>query len=288
MKCKVLGSDIGIISRLACYSTRDRGRHTKRWRHKRGIMTDSALARTILKGFVIASAFAFTPLWAQQQPQKFIQIVDDFSRGSAGWLATFTDYSLNDDSISQRIAEVRALPAEVDSTRRGYYLQAVNGSDDLFSYLKKPLTIENGIEPNATYNVEFLVEFASNAAAECFGVGGAPGLAVDLKVGASGVEPVQMLVGREVTLNLDKGEQHNGGADATLAGNIGVPISNCNLDTPPFALAERRVVHAHPVQASSYGWLWLFVGTDSGYEGLNQLYFSRIIVTLTRVEGGAQ
>jgi len=35
----------------------------------------------------MASALMLTSLWGQQQPQKFIQVVDDFSRGSGGWLA---------------------------------------------------------------------------------------------------------------------------------------------------------------------------------------------------------
>lgn len=249
------------------------------------IMTASRLVRSIAMGLMASGALLF-PLFAQQ-PQKYVQIADDFSRGSSGWLATFSDYSLN-EVVPRRIAEIRALPPEVDSTRQGYYLQAVNGADDLFTYLKKPLTLEDGIEPNATYQVEFLVEFASNASTECFGAGGAPGLAVELKVGANPVEPVSTLNAEKLILNLDKGNQSSDGADATLAGNIGVETDSCDSDTAKFVRAERRAAHVHRVRASEFGLLWLFVGTDSGYEGLNQLYYSRIVATLTRVEGGAQ
>ncbi|HYP06614.1 MAG TPA: hypothetical protein VER03_10335 [Bryobacteraceae bacterium] len=235
----------------------------------------------------MASALLAPSAYAQREPQKFIQIADDFSRDSANWLAAFTDYNLI-NSVPHRIAEIRTLPPYIDASRRAFYLQAVNDSDDLFSFLKKPITPDDGIEPNAIYEVSFLVEFASNASTECAGLGGAPGLDVYLKVGASATEPVATLVGEKLTFNLDKGNQAEGGRDATVAGHIGVINDECDPEKARFVLAERRQKHTQRVRASSFGWLWLFVGADSGYEGLNQLYYSRIVVTLTRVEGGAR
>jgi hypothetical protein len=233
-----------------------------------------------------AAALWAAPLTAQQQPQSFVQIADDFSRGSGGWLAGFTDYDLTQGGL-RRLAEIRPLPAETGVEGSAYYLQGMNGSDDLFSFLKKPLELEDGIEPDAVYEVEFLIEFASNAPTGCPGAGGSPGDSVYLKVGASNIEPVPILGQEGLRLNLDKGNQSQDGEDATSAGTVANGLE-CTPANERYVLIERRQAHAGRVTASEHGRLWLFVGTDSGYEGLNQLYYARIVVSLTRVEGGAQ
>src|SRR5262249_40936374 len=110
---------------------------------------------------------------------------------------------------------------------------------------------------------------------------------VYLKVGASALEPVSILGEQGLHLNLDKGNQNNDGRDATLAGAIGNGLA-CTPENQRYVLVERRQAHSGRVKASEQGTLWVFVGTDSGYEGLNQLYFARIVVSLTRVDGGAQ
>lgn len=222
-----------------------------------------------------------------QQPATFVQIADDFSRGSGGWLAEFSEYNLSGDAGLQRLAEIRSLPAETGIPGAGYYLQAVNSSDDLFLFLKRPLEREDGIEPNGTYVVEFLIEFVSNAPTGCFGTGGSPGDDVFLKVGASPVEPVPILTSQGLHVNLDKGHQSSSGNDATVAGTISNGLECTPANQRP-VLVQRRQAHARRVKASDYGTLWVFVGTDSGYEGLNQLYYARIVVLLTRVDGGAQ
>jgi len=235
----------------------------------------------------MASALMLTSLWGQQQPQKFIQVVDDFSRGSGGWLAEFSDYSYSGHGGLQRLAEIRSLPAETGIPGAGYYLQAVNHSDDLFLFLKRPFEQEDGIEPNGTYEIDFLIEFVSSAPTGCAGVGGSPGDAVYLKVGSSSVEPVPILTSQGLHLNLDKGNQSSSGNDASLAGTIGNGLECTPANQRPI-LVQRRQAHARRVKASSDGTLLVFVGTDSGYEGLNQLYYARVVVTLTRVEAGAQ
>jgi hypothetical protein len=240
---------------------------------------------TVIRLISIGTLFV-TSLSAQRQPQKFVEIAEDFSQGSGGWLAEFTNYNFS-EAGQQRLAEIRALPAETEPQRNGYYLQAINHSDDIFSFLKRPLEAQDGIEPGASYEVEFLIEFASNAPTGCVGVGGSPGDAVYLKVGASALEPVSILVQEGLRLNLDKGSHANSGSDATLAGTIANGLE-CTPENQRFVLIERRQAHAGRVTASSGGTLWVFVGTDSGYEGLNQLYYARIVVSLTRVDGDPQ
>src|SRR5262249_12235777 len=144
----------------------------------------------ILVILVSAGTFSIRSLQAQGH-RSFVQIADDFSAGSAGWLPEFTNYNF-DEGGQKRLAEVRPLPDETGSPGKGYYLQAINHSDDIFSFLKKPLEMQDGIEPGASYEVEFLIDFASNAPTGCLGVGGSPGDDVYLKVGASALEPVSI------------------------------------------------------------------------------------------------
>ncbi len=150
-------------------------------------------------------------------------------------------------------------------------------------FLKKPLTLRDGLEPNGTYRVEFDVELASDAQDGCFGAGGAPGEGVYLKVGTSRTEPVAVLDAADhLRLNVDKGFQSTDGKDGVVIGTIanGRP---CTPGRNPFVALHRRGVLPAPVKADATGQLWLFVGTDSAYEGLTGLYYTGIRVTLTPV-----
>ncbi|MGH9627992.1 MAG: hypothetical protein ACRD7E_06585, partial [Bryobacteraceae bacterium] len=117
-----------------------------------------------------AAALLRNPAQAQQAEARRIHFFDDFSRGSGGWLPGFSDYTLQ-TTPTDRSADVLRLPSEIDSGRSGYYLRGRNTSDDLFMYLKKPVTREQGIVPNQPYELTFYIEFASNAPSGCPGVG---------------------------------------------------------------------------------------------------------------------
>lgn len=221
---------------------------------------------------------------------RFAASADDFSRGSNGWLAGFSDYGLAQGGM-QRAAELRALPPGLGSdehggeSSQGFFLQGMNRSDDLFMFLKKPLGLADGIAPNAVYQLDFRIEFASNVPSGCVGVGGSPGDSVYLKAGGSPVEPVSLLGDDGLRLNVAKGRQSNSGPAASVVSDIanGLP---CEPQNERWILLERRHRHPDPVMSSPSGELWILIGTDSAYEGLTQLYYSRIVVMLTRLNGG--
>ena len=82
-------------------------------------------------------------------------------------------------------------------------------------------------------------------------------------------------------MNIDKGNQANGGESAVVLGNVAHPeVVNREyriktLDNVDLPLS---------VSADSEGWVWLIVGTDSGFEGLSAFYYARISYTLSIVE----
>jgi|HigsolmetaAR202D_1030399.scaffolds.fasta_scaffold06250_3 hypothetical protein len=215
-----------------------------------------------------------------QNPNGEIVLRFDFSNGSAGWLPGLSDYSLSTSDLRFR-AEIRQLPPEVDNTRRGYYLQSMNRSDDLFMFLKRELTQEDGLQPNTTYSVSIDVGYLSNAPSGAVGVGGAPGESVWLKAGITVDEPVTTLTGDYVHLNIDKGEQSQSGRDAGVVSDIANGLTSSPEDgSSPYVYLTRVYHHPTLVRTDHRGSLWTIIGTDSGFEGLTGIYYYSVIVTL--------
>ena len=203
-----------------------------------------------------------------------------FSRGSTGWLPGFADYDRRSQDL-RMVADVRALPDEVDGNRTGFYLQSMNRSDDLFMFLKKEVTEADGLAPDSSYLVSFDIRFASNAPTGGVGVGGSPGDGVYLKAGASADEPLALLGAGspEIQMSVDKGAQANGGRDAGVVGTI-ANGSPCESLDWRYKRVRKAYGLPHPVRTDSRGALWLLVGTDSAYEGLTGLYIESITVRI--------
>ncbi|MBA2605510.1 MAG: PEP-CTERM sorting domain-containing protein [Acidobacteria bacterium] len=213
-----------------------------------------------------------------------IELDYDFRRGGTlGWTADFADYPPNIGTGYELDARLRFMPRKLTRVpKRGFYIQGHNRSADLFMFLKRRLTTADGIVAGQTYRIEYVIKLASNAPSRCVGIGGAPGESVFLKAGASSIEPLAVLQPNGyLRMYVDKGNQAQSGAAASVAGNIanGIP---CEQAFPyyPFALIQRSHQHTTDVMATSNGELWLLVGTDSGFEGLTRLYYQSIRVKL--------
>jgi hypothetical protein len=220
---------------------------------------------------------------AVQTPPPQVILSFDFAGGSAlGWEAGFADYHEGMDMRTE--AGIRLLPPEV-GPGSGYYLSGWNYSDDLFMFLRRRLGPSDGIAAGRSYVVRFEVTLATSAGRDCAGIGGAPGESVYVKLGAAPLRPEPVLVGDELRMSVDKGNQAEGGVHASVAGTISadepLPCSNA-----PFVDLVRTHTHRYAIPASSEGDLWLLFGTDSGYEGFTSIYVRRIEVTLTPVAEG--
>ena len=211
-----------------------------------------------------------------------VVVADDFRNGPLGWQAGFADYSPVQESIMEFGAGVRALPAELGMQGTGFFMQSHNRSDDVFMFLKKKLTRADGIQPNQLYEVAFDIVLASHAGGEnCVGIGGHPGFSVYVKAGAAGIEPMpELRSDSHYRMNVDIGQQSQGGSAASVAGNISTGSNDC-MSTAPFRTITRSHRHPVPVMSNAVGEIWLIVGTDSGFEGLTRLYYQSIKTTLT-------
>ncbi len=203
----------------------------------------------------------------------------DFAEGDhQGWAGDFTDLPVDyEEDIYELEFGIVDRPAELGSGK-AFMISGHNRSDDLFMFLKKQLGTAHGLKPNTTYRIVFEVEFANNAPAGAFGIGGPPGEAVFVKVGAATEEPVPVDINGEWHLNVDKGGQSEGGRNAVVVGDGTKPTSE------DFETYELKTVNnaSEPLEITTDadGNLWIFVGTDSGFEGKTTLYYTQVSVSL--------
>ncbi len=183
----------------------------------------------------------------------------------------------HDQSIFELDHAHRPLPDGLEGS--GVYVQGNNRSDDLFMFLKRQV---GGLRPDTAYAVSVSLDLATNVPVALFGIGGSPGESVFVKAGASTVEPVtEEDRNRYLRMNIDKGNQANGGEDMVVLGNVAHSevvdreYRIKTLDNTDVPLS---------VNTDGEGRAWLIVGADSGFEGLSAFYYARISYTLSIVE----
>lgn len=199
-----------------------------------------------------------------------------FNTGAQGFTAGFADYPPEHAEIYELTSGFRLLPAPLN-TQAGLYISGVNRSDDLFMFYKGPI---DGLSPDVRYSVTLNLEIATAVPSGCFGVGGAPGESVWIKAGVSTVEPVPVLQGTHLRMNIDIGSQSNGGEHAIVFGNI-ANSRNCEQPRQWELKAFGERLGPAVITAPSSGRVWLLFGVDSGFECLTETYFTRAWVTFT-------
>jgi hypothetical protein len=145
-------------------------------------------------------------------------------------------------------------------------------------FIKHPIC---GLKPLTTYQVEARVEFLSKAPTGCLGIGGDPGANVYVKFGASPEEPLAV-VGDDgqVTMNVDIGHQAQDGAAAQVIGNIATSITDCHNEQ--YEVKELETPAPLITRSDRSGTLWVFVGTDSGFEGKTSLIYTQVRVQIQK------
>jgi hypothetical protein len=205
-------------------------------------------------------------------PATGILLNDSFTASTNGWEGGYTDYETPQDSLIKFTFEHTSLPKPLDVAQKALRLYGENRSDDLFMYMCRKLT---NLTPNKEYSLLFEVELASLYPANGFGAGGGPATSVMLKAGASTSKPERVKEGTYYRLNLDKGNQLEGGKDLVAIGNL----AN-GKDVEEYALIQRSNTGTpFKVKTDAKGELWLIIGTDSGFEGNQAIYYNRVKVT---------
>ena len=202
----------------------------------------------------------------------------DFAIGQHGFIPGFADLPANyDPKPYELVGAYRARPAELGN-KSALLSSGTNRSDDLWMFWKKKLT---GLAPGNLYEVTFDLELASSASTGAVGVGGSPGESVFIKAGASAGEPLVVKDNAGwLRMNLDKGNQAQGGSAVSLLGNAAKPADASSK----FALIHRNNRAARlRARSGADGSLWVFFGSDSGFEGRTILHYTKFTVVLEPV-----
>ena len=201
---------------------------------------------------------------------------DEFTAGTDGWIGDFADYPTDPAQTPMYQLEFTHafLPDPLNTSDGALKQSGINRSDDLFMFIKKKIT---GLEPNRNYTVDLKVDFASNAADNMMGVGGAPGEDVTIKAGAVSIEPIKIAntIENYYRMNIDKSNQSQSGIDMKVIGNF---ANGSDLNV--YKIKQLNTSTPLNVRANQQGEIWLVIGTDSGFEGKTTIFYNSIQVTI--------
>jgi hypothetical protein len=207
----------------------------------------------------------------------------DFATGTQGFTSGHSDWS-DLDMGDLMVTPGNPMPAPLAGN--GLRVASINRSDDQWVFIARELNATDGITASTSYDVVLRARIATQLQAGCPGVGGSAE-AVTLKGGAVGRAPAvaRDSAGR-TEFNLQKGNQTELGPDAVLLGSGTVVGTGTRCEAPvetnPGELIT-RVGAPMRVQSDASGRLWVYIGTDSGYETGFTIWYRDVEVVLTPV-----
>jgi len=238
------------------------------------------MKRRIKRYYYFALLFLFLPvLFLRAEPSKMFEFI--FSVGHEGWIGDFTDYPVGDEAFYDLAWGWENLPVDINDTdkklSKGLFLSGNNHSDDLFMFVRRQIS---GLESNTLYDLIFSIIIESNIPSGLFGIGGSPGESVYVKIGAASKEPKKIELHGQYILSVDKGNQSEGGKNARVIGNL----ANEEVLPQNPVYFPKHLVQKIPLQAKTdeNGQIWIFLGSDSGFEGPTKFYIAKVSVNAAK------
>lgn len=196
----------------------------------------------------------------------------NFAQGAQNWQVGYSDYPVEHAEIYELKHGIKPLPAGFSG--QGLMISGHNRSDDLFMFMKRRIT---GLTPSTRYKANLKLTFLSNIGEGCAGIGGSPGESVFIKFGYAEQEPKQA----EYYLNVPKGYQSEDGTQAKVIGNFAVKEANCEASVYKSKTISTNTDRSLEFTTNADGSIWLFTGSDSGFEGLTTIYYRSVELKLT-------
>lgn len=267
---------------LECSAIRDASQRCRRPATQPAGGTAGKTVNGIQK-WTVALLLAFCAACSATAPSTEIKASFLFTQDTAEWQAGVADYSPGMLPTLQFVSGVQPLRAPLDTSEAALYLSSRNASDDAFMFYKHRYA---GLIPGTRYIARFTAQIASDVPSGCAGIGGQPGEGVFVKAGASSAEPVAVDTGRYVMMNIDKGNQSQSGTNGVVIGNIATALQCDDTDSHRWQLKDlANSGESVSVQVPDDGFVWLFIGTDSGFEGTTEVFFTRFDVSFTPATG---
>lgn len=198
-----------------------------------------------------------------------VEVIYDFNDGKQGWEGGFAHYGVGRSEDMGLTQGIETLPSGFEG--EGFHLGGRNKSDDLWMYITRGV---DGFEPGRAYQVLLAVRFLSAAPRDCVGIGGPPGESVFLKAGATDIRPEPVEEDDYWYMNVDKGNQLTDGAAAELIGDVATSNQDCHEWI--WEELEHGSREGRTVTADEEGRIWLLIGTDSGFEGRTDLFYTEV------------
>lgn len=223
---------------------------------------------------LVSFAFLFGCSPSDDTPKILVQSASfDFNKSVDGWIADVTDFpaTLDDTATFELTVAHTDLPSSFGQ-RKGLMLSLDSENSNLFMFVKRKIS---GLVPNTLYNIVFEVELATNAHLDGYDASGSASNNLYLKAGAASIEPAREVSSNDYVLNIDKGKPNQHGTNAILLGNIATPPS---LNEYVLITRSNDLVNGPDfiARTNSEGELWIFVGTDSQYQGPVTVYFTKV------------
>ncbi|MCY6356529.1 hypothetical protein [Clostridium sp. ZS2-4] len=205
-----------------------------------------------------------------------------FTENNEGWTGDFSDLPINNEDFYELKFKHANIPIE-GKNDKGLLLQGNNHSDDLFMYITRKFDKNIGLIPNTTYKIDLSFDIATNVPGETMGIGGSPGSSVYVKAGVVNVEPTSQAKNGYLRMNIDKANQYQSGKNMIVLGDI-AKICSENKNSIDESFQYKHFTASFEITTNKNGEAWIIIGTDSGFEGLTELYYTNINVLFSIIE----
>ena len=228
---------------------------------------------------VLALFFAACTVGDRDNGKKTILSIEfRFDNDTEGFEPIFADFPLDglldsDGNDAYQMTYDRKMIPVPGAESYGLYISSINRSDDVFMGYVKEIS---GLTANAIYTFQISFKLATDVEEGLFGVGGAPGESVYVKAGVTTEYPIVATApdGHERILNVDKGNQSQGGKDLVVVGDMAKPRGAAQ----GFVFKNMNVERTATTNAA--GQIFLIIGTDSGFEGFTEYYLDDIFLSV--------
>ena len=195
----------------------------------------------------------------------------NFAESEHNWEPFFTDYNVDQEESMELEAEYRTLPEPLNSEQNAQFISALNRSDDVKMMFRRQV---HSLEPDATYDVEFEIHFATEVPSGCAGIGGAPGESVKVIADGSNIKPEKFVDDMDwYRLNIQHQNDPGGWYRNVIMGDI----ANSRECEDGYEYEIKKVEsnrHHTTIDTDNNGSAWLMFGTRSGFEGQTDLYYT--------------
>lgn len=176
-----------------------------------------------------------------------------------------TDYMENDFySYAYKIEQ-----SPIENMGKAIYMTGDNHSDDMFMGFYKRIT---GLEANQQYIFKLSFDLGTNVPGEMMGIGGSPGSSVYVKAGIVSSEPSTIVRNDYYRFDdIDKANQSQSGKDLKVVTDM-IKGSNDSSESYEY----KKVMQYFIATTNSNGEAYITIGTDSGFEGITEVYYDNI------------